>query len=191
LLNEEVGLSTFINDVLAVIENEELNEINLVGHSFAGPVISAVADRIPEKIRHLIYLDALIVQSGESALSILPTEVQQERSRTIDEEGLRMAIPSAEKMGVFEKNQVAWLNRRLTPHPLNAYKEPLHLQNALGNEIGKTYIAVTNPSYAPLEKTRKWIKEQKDWQYEELAAGHDAMITSPNELTALLIKITT
>jgi hypothetical protein len=50
---------------------------------------------------------------------------------------------------------------------------------------------VTTPSYAPLEKTRKWIKEQKDWQYEELAAGHDAMITSPNELTALLIKITT
>jgi len=190
LLNQEVGLSTFINDVLAVIENEELNEINLIGHSFAGPVISAVADRIPEKIRHLIYLDALIVQSGESALSILPADVQQERSRTIDDEGLRMAIPSAEKMGVFEKNQVAWLNRRLTPHPLNAYKEPLYLQHALGNGISKTYIAVTNPSYAPLEKTRKWVKEQKDWEYEELAAGHDAMLTSPKELTELLIKIT-
>jgi len=191
LLNQKVGLSTFIQDVLAVIENEELNEINLVGHSFAGPVISAVADHMPEKIRRLIYLDALIVPSGESALSILPLEVQQERSRTIDEEGLRMAIPSAEKMGVFEKNQVAWLNRRLTPHPINAYKEQLNLQNAIGNGIPKTYIAVTNPSYAPLEKTREWIKQQVDWEFEELEAGHDAMITSPKELTELLIKLTT
>lgn len=191
LLNQKVGLSTFIQDVLSVIENEELNEINLVGHSFAGSVISALADRIPEKIRRLIYLDALIVPSGESALSILPLEVQQERSRTIDEEGLRMAIPSAEKMGVFEKNQIAWLNRRLTPHPINAYKEQLNLQHAIGNGIPKTYIAVTNPSYAPLEKTREWVKQQGDWEFEELEAGHDAMITSPKELTELLIKLTT
>ena len=102
-----------------------------------------------------------------------------------------MAIPSAEKMGVFEKNQVAWLNRRLTPHPINAYKETLHLQNAIGNGIPKTYIAVTNPSYAPLEKTREWVKQQVDWEFEELEAGHDAMITSPKELTELLIKLTT
>jgi pimeloyl-ACP methyl ester carboxylesterase len=191
LLNKEVGLTTFIEDVLAVIENEELNEINLVGHSFAGPVISAVADRIPEKIRHLLFLDALIVTSGESAMSILPTEVQRERSRTVDKEGLRMAIPSAEKMGVFENNQVDWLSRRLTPHPLNAYKERLNLQHPIGNGIRKTYIAVTNPWYAPLEKTRKWVREQKDWEFEELAAGHDAMITSPKELTTLLLKLTT
>lgn len=190
LLNSDVGLSTFIDDVLAVMDCEELSDVNLVGHSFAGPVISAVADRLPEKLRHLIYLDALIVPNGESAMSILPAQVQQERRQTIDKEGLRMAIPSPEKMGVTEKNQAAWLSRRLTPHPLLAYTERLNLQHPIGNGVRKTYVAVTNPWYPPLENIRNWVRQQKDWGFEEINAGHDAMITSPSELTALLLKLT-
>jgi pimeloyl-ACP methyl ester carboxylesterase len=119
LLNPDVRLSTFIRDICAVIEAEELHEVVLVGHSFAGPVITGVADLMPQRLGQLIYLDALIVQSGQSALSILPLDVQTERSRTIDHEGLRMAIPSADKFGVFEPDQVAWLTRQLTPHPIN------------------------------------------------------------------------
>lgn len=186
LLNAEVGMSTFINDICAVIHAEELTEVVLVGHSFGGTVISGVADRIPQALHQLIYLDALIVQSGQSALSILPPAVQQERSRTIDAEGLRMAIPTPDKFGVSVPEQAAWLLRQLTPHPLKGYTEPLNLQHPLGNGLPKTYIAVNDPWYPPFASLREWIKSQPDWQWREIAAGHDAMLTSPEALAALL-----
>ena len=189
LLDAQVGMSTFIDDICAVIRAEELSDVVLVGHSFGGPVITGVADRMPQHLQQLIYLDALIVQNGESALSILPPAVQVERSRTMDVEGLRIAIPAPDKFGVTEPQQVAWLQRQLTPHPLKAYTEPLLLQHPFGNGLDKTYIAVTDPWYPPLAGLRDWIQSKSDWQWRELVAGHDAMLTSPDALASLLMAL--
>lgn len=189
LLRADTGLSTCIDDIGAVIDAEELRDVVLVGHSFAGVVISGVADRFASSIRQLVYLDALVVQAGRSALSVFPPEVQRERSRTIDAEGWRMAIPEASKFGVSDPQQVAWLERRLTPHPLKAYTEPLALTHGLGNGLRKTYVAVTDPAYAPLANVRDWVRTQPDWEYRELQAGHDAMLTSPEALAALLCEL--
>lgn len=186
LLSAGVGLSTFIDDVCALIETEELHDVVLVGHSFGGPVISGAADRVGERLRRLVYLDALVVQDGQSALDILPPEVRRERSRTIDAEGLRMAVPPPEKFGVTDATQADWLRRRLTPHPLKAYAEPLRLRHPLGNGLPKTYVAVTDPWYAPAATVREWVRAQPDWDWREIAAGHDAMVTSPRALAALL-----
>ncbi len=189
LLDANTGLSTCIADIAGVIVAEELHEVVLVGHSFAGPVITGVADRMPERLKQLIYLDALVVPHGQSALSLLSPEVQQERSRTIDAEGLRMAIPSPEKFGVTDPAQQAWLQRRLTPHPLKAYTEPLMLRHPLGNGLPKTYIAVTDPWYPPLAALREQVRAQPDWAWREIAAGHDAMVTSPETLAAMLEEL--
>ncbi len=186
LLTAATGLDTCVADIAAVIESEEWQDLILVGHSFAGPVISGVADRMPERLQQLVYLDALVVQHGQSALSLFPPDVQRERSRTIDPEGLRMAIPAPEKFGVHDPAQQAWLKRRLTPHPLKAYTDALQLQHPLGNGLRKTYIAVTDPWYPPLAKVREWVRAQPDWECRELAAGHDAMLTSPDALAEML-----
>lgn len=190
LLRADTGLSTCIDDIAAVILSEELAEVVLVGHSFAGPVISAVADRLPERMRQLIYLDAIVLESGQSALSIFSADVQRERSRTIDAEGLRMAIPEPSKFGVTDPAQVAWLQRRLTPHPLRAYTEPLQLRHPLGNGLRKTYIAVTDPWYAPLADVRERVRRDAGWEWRELATGHDAMVMAPAALADLLCDCT-
>lgn len=186
LLRADTGLSTCIDDIAAVILSEELDQVVLVGHSFAGPVISGVADRMPERLSQLIYLDAIVVGHGQSAMSIFSTDVQRERGRTIDPEGWRMAIPEPAKFGVTDPLQADWLRRRLTPHPLRAYTEPLQLRRPLGNGLRKTYIAVTDPWYAPLAEVRERIRRQTDWEWRELASGHDAMVTAPAALADLL-----
>ncbi len=191
LLRADTGLDTCIDDICAVILNEELDNVVLVGHSFAGPVISGVADRMPERLRQLVYLDALLVQQGQSAMSTLPPEAQRERSRTIDAEGLRMAIPEPAKFGVTNAEQADWLRRRLTPHPLKAYTDPLQLRHPLGNGLRKTYIAVTDPWYPPLAKVRERVRGEPDWEWREIAAGHDAMLTSPSALAQLLCDLAT
>lgn len=189
LLDATTNLSTCIADIAGAIVAEELHDVVLVGHSFAGPVITGVADRLPERLRQLVYLDALVVQHGQSALSLFSPDVQRERSRTVDAEGLRMAIPAPEKFGVTDPEQQAWLQRRLTPHPLKAYTEPLVLQHQFGNGLSKTYIAVTDPWYPPLAAVRAQVRAQPDWQWREIAAGHDAMLTSPEALAALLEEL--
>ena len=189
LLNAQVGLSTFIDDIAAVILSEELDNVVLVGHSFGGHVINGVADRMPQLLRQLIYLDGLVVQHGQSALSIMPPAVQAERARTMDAEGLRMTIPSPDQFGLSDPAQLAWVMRQLTPHPLKGYTEPLQLQHPLGNGLPKTYIAVTDPWYPPLAELRQWVRSQPDWDWRELAACHNAMVSAPLALASLLMEL--
>jgi len=140
-------------------------------------------------IVRLIYLDAVLVQQGLSALSSLTPAVQKERSRTIDPEGLRMPVPPPNKFGVFDPDQITWIMRHLTPHPLKSYTDGLSLQNAFGNGLPKTYIAVTDPVYEPLARVRDFVKTQADWGWREIATGHDAMVTAPDTLAKLLMEI--
>ncbi|WP_235953564.1 alpha/beta fold hydrolase [Noviherbaspirillum galbum] len=189
LLDASTGLQTFADDICAVIECEELDEVVLVGHSFGGLVATLVADRMAARLKQLVYLDALIVPAGQSGMSILSPEVRRERSRTIDAEGLRMAIPSPDRFGVTDPVQAAWLSRRLTPHPLKGYTDTLDLVHPVGNGLPCTYVAVTDPWYPPLAGVRDWARRQPGWQWREIAAGHDAMVTSPESLTQLLLDI--
>ena len=87
LMSANISLATFVADVAGVIEAEELEDIILVGHSHGGAVISGVADAMPERIRALVYLDATILQNGESAFGVLPAEVVDERRRKVLEAG--------------------------------------------------------------------------------------------------------
>ena len=189
LLTPAVRLSTFIEDACHAIEFEELTDVVLVGHSFGGLVISGVADRMQESIRQLIYVDAMIVQHGHAAISILPPLVQAERSRTDDPDDLRMHMPPPEQFGVTDPEQAAWVRRRMTPHPIRAYTEPLALRHSLGNGLPCAYIAVTNPWYEPLADVRAWVKQQADWQWLEIPTGHAPMITAPQTLAQALLTI--
>ncbi len=68
LLSKEITLETFIDDVLNVIEAEELESITLVGHSFGGHTVAGVADRVPQRIARLVFLDTNVIVAGRSAL---------------------------------------------------------------------------------------------------------------------------
>lgn len=190
-LTPSVGLETFARDVSGVIEAEELNDIILVGHSFAGSVISMVADRMPKRLRHLVYLDAVVLESGQAPLDISPPELAAERRRQATETsgGLSLPPPAPESFGVFEAEDTAWLRRRLTPHPFRAYTDPMRLDHPLGNGIPKTYVAVTEPEYAPLAAVRARVRAQSGWLWAEIATGHDAMVTAPEAVQRLLLRL--
>ena len=74
LLSRDTTLDTFVEDVANVLDVEDLRDVILVGHSFGGVPITGVADRMPERIRHLVYLDGVILQDGQSFLGSLPPE---------------------------------------------------------------------------------------------------------------------
>ena len=190
LLSPSVGLETFVDDLMQVLVDEDLWDVILVGHSFGGNAITAVADRCPERLRHLVYLDAVIPRSGQSAMSQLSLELQQARRQAAIESsgGLTMPVPDARAFGVSDPDDARWLSAHLTPHPIKTYEDALTLNHPPGHGVPTTYIAVT-PDYGPTEKSRDYAKAQPDWNYLELAAGHDAMVTSPEALAEMLWAI--
>jgi pimeloyl-ACP methyl ester carboxylesterase len=191
LLSKDITLDTFRTDIVNVIEAEELSKIVLVGHSFGGLAISGVADVMPERIRHLVYLDSLVVEGGKSPFDSLPADVVAARRKLADESsgGLSLPNPPPSAFGVSDAQDVEWVKRRLTPHPFSTYTSKQNIKGPVGNNLPRTYVHCTNPSYAALQGSRDWVKAQVGWRWAEIATGHDAMVTAPDELAKMLIGI--
>jgi pimeloyl-ACP methyl ester carboxylesterase len=191
LLSKDITLDTFRTDIVNVIEAEELSTVVLVGHSFGGLAVSGVADVMPERIRHLVYLDSLVVEGGKSPFDSLPPEVVAARRKAADESsgGLSLPNPPPSAFGVSGDKDTEWVKRRLTPHPLSTYTSKQNINGPVGNNLPRTYIHCTSPSYAALQASRDWVKAQQGWRWAEIATGHDAMVMAPDELSRLLIGV--
>ena len=190
LLSSKITIETFIEDVVNHIVFENLNNIILVGHSFAGSVISGVADRLKDRIQKLIYFDAMILIDGQKPFDITPKETVEQRIELAKKFGNNISIPapSADAFGVFDIKKSLLLEEKLTPHPLSAFQSKLVLKNEVGNGIPLSYIFCTKPVYKSLESSREVVRKMK-WPIFELNAGHDAMLTHPKETLNLLMKI--
>ena len=191
LLAAKPTLETFIEDVAQVIKYEGLSHVILVGHSFAGSVVSGLADRIPDKLRHLVYMDAQVLQSGESPAGGAPREhIERYEQRAIQTSNGRLLPPGEpSSFDVTDAKMADWVKARLTPHPFETYFNPLVLKHPIGNGIAATYVACMKPPRPVLAKTQEFARRQKGWTYVELPTGHNAMMTMPSELSDLLANV--
>lgn len=191
LISRDISLDTFTQDIASVFETEELSNVVLVGHSFGGSPISGVAARMPERIRHLVYLDSLMVEPGKAPFDNLPADVVAARRKAAQESsgGVSLPNPAPAIFGVPDGPDADWIKRRLTPHPLGTYETRLGITGPVGNNLPRTYIHCTNPSYAALQASRDWVKKQTGWKWLEIATGHDAMVTAPDELARMLTGV--
>ncbi len=190
LLNGAVGIETFFRDAIGVIEAEELTDVVLVGHSFGGAVISGVADRVRDRIAQLVYLDAVVPLAGQSALSCLPRETQEIRLRRAKAApgGLTIPLPTETMFDLPPGPDWDWVARRITPHPLAAYTDPIVLAHPVGNGLPRVYIRCTGPVYPAVAPSYDRIKTDPDWTLIDIDTGHDAMVSAPEELTDILLK---
>lgn len=186
-----IGLTTHIDALGAYIESLHTGPVVLVGHSYAGSVISGVADSMPSAIRRLVYLDAIILDSGESLRSIVPPASWERLEGLAREHGRGVGIPPLPlaAFGVTAPEDVAWVGSRLTLQPLATFSQPLALRAPLGNGLPKTYIDCNQPAMATQARFKDRVRGRADWGYETLATGHDAMITAPQALASLLLKL--
>jgi pimeloyl-ACP methyl ester carboxylesterase len=104
LLNREIDLDTHIQDVIGVIDDADLSDIVLVGNSYGGMVITGVADRVPEKVASLVYLDAFVPENGQSLLSLLPPDLSL---ATLPGEDWLVAPPTSAAFGLKRPEVIA------------------------------------------------------------------------------------
>src|SRR5690606_4871630 len=190
-LRDDPGLDTFITDIVALFEREDLRDIVLVAHSFGGVVISGVADRVPERIRHLVFLDAVIVPAGSSVFASAPSEALVFYRSVLRQNGGSGAVPvpPLDFFGVVEPAQREFLLQRLTPQPVKPFFDTLVLTQPLGAGLPVTCIHCTAPSFPHAESSRLLARSIPGWRHIDLATGHDAMISAPDDVVAMLHAI--
>ena len=193
LLSPAVDLTCHVQDIVNVLEYEDLQQVVLVGHSYAGMVITGVADRVPERVAHLVYFDASVPRDGESMLDMRTPENRAEREERVRARGDGWKLPIDESLfeqwQISDPNDVAWLRARLTPHPFKTWQEPLTFSAAKIAQIPRTFIFCTEPRGKTLGVGVRRVLEQPGWRYRELPTAHDAMVTLPAGLTDLFLEV--
>ncbi|WUH89665.1 alpha/beta hydrolase [Streptomyces sp. NBC_00433] len=195
LLSPEVGLTTHTDDIVSLVLDHDLNDIVLVGHSYAGMVISSVANQIPERISRLLYLDAMVPTHGENAIDVMPLTQVMIDSAADNAEPWRIPPlpefpPPHGLFGVTDPDDITWLKTTLADESALCFQQPAEMDNPAQASIPRAHILCTGNE--PEGVTRRPIpKLQPNGEPSRvytLDTGHDAMVTKPAELSALLLE---
>jgi pimeloyl-ACP methyl ester carboxylesterase len=194
---ESITLETHIRDVAGCIESEEIHDVILCGHSYGGMVITGLADRMADRIKALVYLDAFVPEHGESLISLLTKALDPQtaagftgafRGAALDKNsGMVQPIP-AETFGILSENR-GWVDRRCVPQALATFEMPVLLAGK-GAAIGKRlFILADGWDPSPFRYFAKKFEGAPGWDVVKLPSSHDVMVDMPNELAAALGKL--
>jgi len=186
LLREDIDLSTQILDIMQVFEYEDLDDVILVGHSYGGMVVGGVAEKMPDRIRRLVYLDGYIPEDGKTAFDLIPGLEEVYKKRALSNQGKEWLVQpyNPTVWGVTDSEDIVWMNRHLSPMPWHTHDQSIRINNLEAKKIPTSYISCTE--YKDFHFMAQKAKLRLGWDYHELKSGHDAMIIVPNELVQIL-----
>jgi pimeloyl-ACP methyl ester carboxylesterase len=180
-----VGLETHVDDVVDHLWFGDLADVVLVAHSYGGMVAGGVVARVPERIARLVLVDAFLPASGEGMTDHIGDDAQAYRAAYEADADWRIPAPPLEVLGVTDAADLAWAGPRITPQPVRTFLDPLG-EVDFGGVRDRVYVACTAPAAPALEPSRARARAG-GWSVVELAAGHDAMISAPEELTSIVV----
>jgi pimeloyl-ACP methyl ester carboxylesterase len=194
--SEHITLETHIRDVVGCIEAEELKDIVLVGHSYGGMVITGVADRIADRVKTLVYLDAFVPADGDSLISLLTRALEPPvaaqflagfRGAARDSAGFVTPI-SAEMFNIAPANR-DWVNRRCVPQALATFEMPVLLTGKIDSIKRRVFILADGWNPSPFRHFAAKYTGVPGWDVVKLPSSHDVMVDMPKELAATLAEL--
>lgn len=175
LLVGAVNLDTHITDVLAAIRHDSAadDRLILVGHSYGGMVIAGVADRIPDRVDSLVFLDAVVPHDGEACWDLVNDEERQWYV-AVDDTG-------------FGVPPMPFFDDRATSHPLATVLQPLRLTGDLTRFSQRVFVyALDWPGDSPLRPSYERVRDDPAWTVHELDGKHNLMRDRPEDLLRIL-----
>lgn len=188
LSSPDVGLETHIQDIVNVIRFEELDNIVLVGNAYAGLTITGVADRLKDKIRHILFFDALIPREGvmsgvprDPVTGELPAAWLEYAKKF--EDGYKMnfwdSYPAKMLVPESETRIIKRLKRLITTHPVRQWTDELRLENGGWSDLPRSYIHCTGQSYKMSSERMVAPAREPGWNFIELPVPRNGMMTHP------------
>jgi len=186
-----ITMSTYIDDVAGFIHRENLKDLVLVGHSMSGIIISKLAETMPERIRHLVYLAAVVPRNNEALVDLLPKErqavlrPQQHKVRELS------GTPMQNKQMYFTDlagEEQEYFLRQLTPQPLAVFFERIRFERFPDTTIRRTYVMGMLDRSLPPDLTAAFAERLKVTPV-KIEAGHDLMVSRPAETADILLRL--
>jgi len=187
LAGPSITLDTHIRDVVGLLEAEELCDVVLLGHSYGGMVITGVADRAVERLRHLVYLDAFIPEDGQALIDIAAPARRAAMVAHGEAHGYLESLP-LDLLGVPDPDDRAWVARRVTTQPYGTFSEKLRLRGVDTTHLGRTYVYCSNPPTGSFTGYLERVRNDPKWRAHELKTGHDCMVTEPAATARIILE---
>ena len=201
LSNPDISLATHIEDVVNALEFENLQRVILVGTSSGGMVITGVADRVPERLARVVYLDAFVPEHNQSLVDLLPADRRRAMEEFVKAEGQgwllpRFATPPWERIvremwGVTSDDDVSWMLARLRPTPFRHFSDPVRRLNPAAAKVDRVYIRCQQfqPGKHVFDRHAAMARQTLGWRCLELETPHLPYITHPAELAKVLLGL--
>ena len=194
LATPDVDLDTHITDVENLLRYEDLHDVVLVGHSYGGLVVTGVADRMPERVKQLVYVDTGPLPDGFSNADFVPPDERARQEALVDKaDGWRLPPPPwdglASGVDGVSAETVSRLTQRSVAQPWRTATTPARLTGAweklprLGVLSSFTVEQVQGMASA-VPVMRHMAGEQ--WRFVELPTWHWSMLSRPAELADIL-----
>ncbi|OSJ19213.1 hypothetical protein BST63_03640 [Bradyrhizobium canariense] len=182
LLSRDINLDTHITDIANLVEWEDLTDICLVAHSYAGCPASGALERVGNRVSSIVWVDAIKPADGESFRDLV--------SFPIEEGAISRPAPKALPPTAFsDPKDVAWVLSKVTPQPIGTWLQSVKLSGARERVAKKTYIRLPKFQLAALDKAAGECKSDNSWTVlENATSGHSVMIAEPDWLTDVLVK---
>lgn len=171
--NKIINLDTHIQYVIDFVLKENIANIILCGHSYGGMVIAGVADKIPERIYALVYIDAYVPEDGDSCWTLTSEAYRHLFVAGAGKDGFTVAVPPG-------------LDNRRRPHPLATFMQHLQLNGNHQRVHNRTFIYLSGWEQTPFKKQYENLKSSGDWHIETVHCGHNIMKEDPDKLTDIL-----
>jgi pimeloyl-ACP methyl ester carboxylesterase len=185
LLTRHTGLDDHVRDVTSLLTTEGLGQVVLVGHSYGGMVVTAVAAANPELVERLVIVDGFVPEAGQSAMQILPERASAHYRQLARDEGDGWLIPvsSATRFGVTDEAVAARITSQLTDQPLKTFED---LSRADAGDIGIPASFLLCAGWSRPFRPSAERALGYGWTVREVPADHEIMITAPALLAQFL-----
>ncbi|HWI50956.1 MAG TPA: alpha/beta fold hydrolase [Symbiobacteriaceae bacterium] len=189
----EVTLESYVHTVQQVVETRK-EPVILVGHSFGGMVISQVAERLPQQVKALVYLSALIPQNGLSALQLPNPDGAALMEKIILNQAEGWVFVKEEAIVPTYYNDctpedLATVLPRLQVEPFLPYNEPVTLTPENFGQVPRYYIGCTQDHSVTPAFQNAMLTLTPCNQVFTLDSGHSPYISQPAELAAILLQL--
>lgn len=181
LTSDAINLSTHIDDVVNEIKWKDLEGLVLVGHSYGGVVITGVAERVRERIAAIVYLDAFIPKDGQSLVTLNGATASALPDRVIP--------PRPASYYHVNAKDAAWVDSKMTPHPVKCFTEPLKMTDAYQTIAEKLYIRALDFKSNSFDAALERCRADRTWKTMVMKCGHDIMVDQPAELASILERL--
>lgn len=191
-LTPQVGIADHVADLTELFWFEDLRDVHLVLHSYAGVLAGPVAERVAGGLASVTFLAAFIAQPGQSLLDVEPPDVARRYRELAASAGDGWFVPASpqflDQWGVTSGALRARVGPRLTDFPLRCVTDPVQFDPAALDTARKVYVNHTKPALASLQASFD-LAVSAGWETHQLAHGHDLMLEAPEETATLLDAI--